>query len=102
MTRDSTSDRCQCCHQPLPATQPLTLDLVRQWCERHGKYVTADEAVFEDVAAEIMNRSAGTLSNWRASGNGPRPYRHGATGRVRYRLRDIAQWLDSNKVNDFQ
>ncbi len=92
---------CPNCGHVLDA-QPSTLDLLRQWCERNAKYVCADDAVFEDVAAEIVQRSPGTLTNWRSQCSGPQPYRHGATGRVRYRLRDLAAWLDSNRVNDFQ
>jgi hypothetical protein len=99
-TRDSTAICPNCGHVVQP--QPSTLDYLRGWCARSGKYVCADDAVFEDVAAEICGRSPGTLMNWRSQGIGPQPYRHGATGRVRYRLRDIAAWLDSHRVNDFQ
>ncbi len=51
--------------------------------------------MYEDAAAAILDRSAGTLRNWRSSGAGSALpfYRSGRTGRVRYRLTDLAELL---------
>ena len=43
--------------------------------------------------AARLGVEASTLANWRWSGRGPRHIKVG--GRVRYRLVDIAEWLDS-------
>ncbi len=52
--------------------------------------------MYEDAAAAILDRSAGTLRNWRSSGAGSALpfYRSGRTGRVRYRLTDLAELLE--------
>lgn len=44
-------------------------------------------------AAERLGVQPSTLANWRWNGGGPRYLKVG--GRVRYRLHDLAQWLDS-------
>ncbi len=43
-------------------------------------------------AARRLGLSAGTLRNWRVTGTGPLHIRVG--GRVRYRLADLAAYLD--------
>lgn len=44
-------------------------------------------------AAERLGVKASTLANWRCSGGGPAYIKVG--GRVRYRLVDLADWLDA-------
>lgn len=77
-----------------------TLEQIRRWCEENGYLITADGAVYEDVAARLLDRAPGTLANWRTAGTGPPYYRSGRTGRVRYRLTDIAAIIDASRVNE--
>lgn len=95
------SDTCPTCGHVL-TEQRDTATILREWCEANGKHVCADDAVHEDVAAVLLDRSPGTLSNWRAQRKGPRSYRHGRTGRCKYKLSGLAAWLDENQSNDFQ
>lgn len=44
-------------------------------------------------AARRLGVEPSTLANWRWNGRGPRYIRVG--GRIRYRLMDLAHWLDS-------
>ena len=44
-------------------------------------------------AAERLGVERSTLDNWRWKGGGPRYLKVG--GRVRYRLADLADWLDA-------
>jgi len=46
----------------------------------------------QSQAAEFLAVSTRTLEGWRSSGGGPRFVRVGR--RVRYRLRDLQQWVD--------
>jgi predicted site-specific integrase-resolvase len=48
--------------------------------------------VAPDEAARRLGVEPSTLANWRWSGNGPRFVKVG--GRVRYRLADLADYLD--------
>jgi hypothetical protein len=88
------SATCPHCGQPMPERDPV--GELRRWCQANGHHVTADGAVYEDAAAAILDRSAGTLRNWRSSGAGSALpfYRSGRTGRVRYRLTDLAELLE--------
>jgi len=45
-----------------------------------------------EEAARRLGVEASTLANWRWSGRGPSYVKAG--GRVRYRLSDLAEWLD--------
>ena len=47
-----------------------------------------------DEAAARLGVEASTLANWRWSGHGPRHVKVGS--RVRYRLSDLADWLDEH------
>lgn len=49
--------------------------------------------VSPEEAAERLGVRASTLANWRWTGSGPRFLKVG--GRVRYRLFDLAEWLES-------
>ncbi len=89
---------CPRCGYSLEA--PSTLAQLRDWCQRNGRHVAPDESVDEATAAEIVDRSPGTLTNWRAQGIGP-PYRRiGRTGRVRYPLAGIAAYLDDATITN--
>jgi Helix-turn-helix domain len=50
----------------------------------------------KEVAA-YMQRSEGTLANWRSQGAGP-PYIK-AEGGVLYRWPDVEEWLDSHAID---
>ncbi|MGE0579655.1 hypothetical protein [Reyranella sp.] len=95
-----TEPRCPHCGGPLDA-QPSTEAQLRAWCVEHGHFISPDDAVHEDVAALLLDRAPGTLANWRANGGAGVPFfRAGRTGRVRYRLRDLAAHIDASRVND--
>lgn len=49
--------------------------------------------VSPEDAADRLGVQPSTLANWRWSGGGPRYLKVG--GRIRYRLCDLAEWLDS-------
>ena len=49
--------------------------------------------VSPEEAAERLGTQRSTLDNWRWAGKGPRYIKVG--GRVRYRLVDLADWLDT-------
>lgn len=92
---------CKCCDGTgyAPATDPVAE--LRRWCAENGHAVAADGAVYEHVAAAILDRSPGTLRNWRARGGAQLPfYRHGRTGRVRYRLADLADALEAARCDE--
>jgi len=79
-----------------------TLTLLRTWCLSNGHHVTPDGAVYDHVAALILDRAPGTLSNWRANGGSKVPwYRISPTSRVRYRLTDLARFIDENRSTTF-
>ncbi len=62
----------------------------------HGTLEDLDARATTVSPAEAANRlgvEPSTLANWRWSGRGPRHVKVG--GRVRYRLVEISQWLDS-------
>jgi hypothetical protein len=72
------------------AIEAKTAEL-RDWCDRSGRWPTADGRVTEKTAAEILGRAPGTLRNWRS---GDRPLRFNtAGGRVTYALRDLAEFI---------
>jgi len=74
---------------------------LRRWCREHGHAVLPDGSVYEEVAAAILDRSPGTLRNWRGRGGDQLPfYRHGRTGRIRYRLADLADALEGQRFGE--
>ena len=90
-------EKCPCCGQALPGRR-ITADDLRAWCINNGHHISPDDAVHEATAALILDRSPATLANWRAQGgNGLAWFRSGRTGRVRYRLSDLAGWLESHR-----
>jgi hypothetical protein len=76
----------------------ITADDLRRWCLDNSHCVTPDDAVHEATAALILDRSPGTVANWRANGGASLPwFRSGRTGRVRYRLSDLADYLEAQR-----
>lgn len=74
---------------------------LRAWCRAQGHTVLPDGSVYEDAAAVILDRSPGTLKNWRGRGGDQLPfYRHGRTGRIRYKLRDLADALEGQRFGE--
>ena len=87
------SHPCPYCDGTGRAPSSDRLAELRAWCATNGHHVTPDGSVYEEAAAAILDRAPGTLRNWRVAGS-PLPYfRHGRTGRVRYRLTDLAEML---------
>jgi hypothetical protein len=84
---------CPCCGQPI-ADEPKTAAQLREWCAENGHQVSADLAVSTEVAASICEVSPLTMRNWRSLNIGPPHYRRGS---VRYRLADLAAYLDSRR-----
>jgi hypothetical protein len=75
-----------------------TAALLERACLERGQWVSHDGRVYDDVAAEILGRSVGTLANWRANGGARVPFfRAGRRGRVTYRLRDLAEYIESTR-----
>lgn len=48
-------------------------------------------------AAYLMGKAKRTLDAWRQQGKGPPYYQDGATGRVRYRRRDVIEWIEKQR-----
>ena len=91
---------CPQCGHPLPTRASGSLSTVERlcaWCEDHGHVVWPDHSVYEPVAAVILGRKPGTLRNHRSQGRSVPWYRSGRTGRVRYRLQDLADELDAQR-----
>lgn len=85
--------------QAAPAVDPLdslTADVVKI-LESAGKHVTPDGRTNSDGAALVLDRSAGTLRNWRARGIGP-PWYGGA--KVLYRVRDLVEYNEAGRRVD--
>lgn len=77
-----------------------TAAALERWCRENGHIVLAGDRVFEDAAALILDRAPGTLANWRSNGGAVVPfYRSRGRGRVTYRLRDLARYLEQQRVD---
>lgn len=74
---------------------PFNLDAatreLEQRCRERGLLVAFDLTVCERTAAKIIGREQTTLRNWRSAGAQLRSRKVG--GRVRYALRDLAEFL---------
>lgn len=93
-----TEPRCPHCGHVL-ADQPSTEARLRSWCAVNGHFIAPDESVYEATAALLLDRAPNTLANWRANGGAGVPFfRAGRTGRVRYRLADLAAYIDATRV----
>ena len=58
-----------------------------------------DALVREEVAAELLNVSVRTLQSWRLRRTGPPFVQVGRA--VRYRRRDLINWIEANTVGSF-
>jgi len=89
-----TCPRCGCAFTPTPADPAADLAAsLRAECERRGHWISLDGRVNRATAALLLDRSEGTLANWRAGSN-PLPFhRLGKRGAVTYSLLDIAQFV---------
>ncbi|PLS19843.1 helix-turn-helix transcriptional regulator [Neptunicoccus cionae] len=56
---------------------------------------TSSELVNERMAADQLCQSVRTLQKWRVTGYGPPHYKIGRS--VRYRIRDLTDWIDSRR-----
>ncbi len=59
--------------------------------------IDIEAAVSEVTAAKLMGLSVRTLQAWRVRGGGPRFMRFGRA--VRYRRRDLIEYMDQRAVN---
>ena len=64
-----------------------------EWRRAMTSLEEATTTISPAEAAQKLGVEASTLANWRWAGRGPRYIRVGS--RVRYRLADVASWLDS-------
>lgn len=60
---------------------------------------TDEDLLTTKEAARVLKIGPGTLANYRVSGGGPPFYKlgHGRRAPVRYRRRDLHQWLDDHQ-----
>ena len=85
---------CEYCGQEI-RDSASTVEKLRSWCEAKNYVITADGAVSEEVAAEILGIAPGTLANKRRDNPEAWPARkHGRTSRVYYKLEGIAAAID--------
>lgn len=54
-----------------------------------------DQMLTEHLAAEILCQSVRTLQKWRVTGFGPEFFKIGRS--VRYRRREVADWIESRR-----
>jgi hypothetical protein len=67
-------------------------------CKKHEMQISADERVSESDAAELLGYAPGSMKNMRVAGISPHFYRRSVGGcKVSYRLRDIAEWIESRR-----
>jgi hypothetical protein len=88
--------RCPHCGHLLDADDhQTTVEDLRRTCRENGWGFPADR-VSEQTAARLLDRSPGTLRNWRSFGSRPLPYSRPGSGRGRitYRLADVAEFMD--------
>lgn len=72
-----------------------TLADLKAWAEEHGHWIGPSETVTEQVAAQMLGRSENTLRGWRGT-DGRLAYTRSG-GRIRYRLADLAAFLDEKR-----
>lgn len=74
-----------------------TVTRLEAWCAEHGRWVSPDKRVREDVAAEILGMAPGTMRNRRAALAPVLPC-YQVSGRVTYRLDDLAALVESSRT----
>ena len=76
-----------------------TLALLRDVVANGRYWMSGDGRIGERDLETILGWSAGSLKNKRTQGTAPPHYRVGGGGhQVTYRLSDVAEWLESQKV----
>lgn len=87
----------------MPATEAATLQersaetaaCLRAAAADRRMFVTADDRVNEEDAAQLMGYAVGTLRNMRSAGGGPSFYNRPLGGFSKsYRLADLAKWME--------
>jgi len=56
--------------------------------------MTDDELLTPTEVSEILRTPIGTLSQWRHRGHGPKAFRLGSNGSVRYRRSVVTAWIE--------
>ncbi|ABE42915.1 hypothetical protein Bpro_0959 [Polaromonas sp. JS666] len=82
----------------LKARAEATHLLLQAKCREAGSFVSIDERVSEQDAAQLLGITAGGLKNMRHEGRAPEAY--GAPigrGKVSYRLFDLALWIEQKR-----
>ncbi len=76
-----------------------TESAMREAAVQAGIWITGDGRVAEQDLAQLLGMSPATLANRRREGRAPPSYRMGvrAGSRVSYRLREVAQWIESTR-----
>ncbi len=82
----NTSDYAARCE----ATERLFLVAVRE----AGHWMSGDQRVTEETAAELLGIAPATLANKRHAGTAPVYYN---TGRITYRLSDLAEHIEGTR-----
>ncbi|MCR6661952.1 MAG: helix-turn-helix domain-containing protein [Luteimonas sp.] len=86
-----TCPRCKhCWEEQNPMAHDREIEDLRAWCREKDHWVGPGGTVTPAIAAELMERSAETLRDWRGDGRGP-PFRKFG-GVIRYTLADIAAY----------
>lgn len=68
-------------------------------CREREAWISGDGRVGEEVVAELLGISIGTLRNQRAEGCAPPCYKLSGGGhRVTYRLSELAAWIEARRV----
>lgn len=75
------------------------IEQFRNYCEKNGFHLTADDRIGEAEAALMLGYAKESLKNKRLLGNSPAWYRRpGGNSKVTYRLSDIAIWIEEQRV----
>ena len=75
------------------------VEIVIERLKAAGLRVSLDGRVTSETAAEILGISPGTLRNWRSGKlppGFPQPFDIG--GRIWYRLRELLEWIDAQRI----
>lgn len=92
-------DLCPTCGQPMPLSRAEAVEariaVWRRWCIENRKWVSPDDRVDENTAAELLGVSPFTMRNWR-SGDRPLPFAC-TRRRISYRLHDLAMLIEDKR-----
>ena len=95
----SEHDLCPTCGQPMPVSRVEAVEariaVWRRWCIENRKWVSPDDRVDENTAAELLGVSPFTMRNWRSA---DRPLPFACTRRrISYRLHDLAMMIEDKR-----